>query len=511
MQSPHPHEGVSLRKVFPKSRIYGSQDIRISSCCADPHVCQQGDLFVAVESPDIDGHDYADEAVRRGAKAILAERQLPIKAPICIVPDSRDAYGHLCQTLAGQPSLHLRTIGVSGTNGKTITSMLIASVLEAAKQPTGLISTVAYDDGAERAPAGKTTPAASELANWMARMRASGCVNSVLEVSSRALAEKRIAGVGFDAAVLTNLRRDHLDFHGTVANYRQAKARLFQHLKPDGFAVINADDSASRFLLKNLDCPTITVGMRMPAELSAEVIERHAGEQTFLLTAGNETVAVQTRMFGDHHVRNCLAAAAVGLVLGLDLTTVARGLESLHSVPGRLEPIVCGQPFGVYVDYAKTPDTLAVSLKTLRAVTSGRVICVFGSDADRDPAERPLLGRVVERSADLGIITCDDPRWEQPLEIAHDIIDGYHRPARAHVLPNRAEAIRWALGQAQPGDTVLVAGKGDQGGQLVGDEEQCFDDREVAREWLFEVGSKIDYQQQDKTVIPFNRRVQFAN
>lgn len=511
MQSPHPAEGVSLRKVFPHSRIYGSQDIRISSCCADPHVCRRGDLFVAVESPELDGHDFADEAVRRGAKAILAERQLPVDTPICIVPDSRDAYGHLCQTLAGHPSLHLRTIGISGTNGKTVTSLLIASVLKAAKQATGVLSTIAYDDGSERVPAARTTPAASELANWMARMRASGCVNAVLEVSSRALAEKRIAGVGFDAAVLTNLRRDHLDFHGTITNYRQAKARLFQHLKPAGFAVVNADDPASKFLLKNLDCPTITVGMRMPAELSAEVVERYAGEQTILLTAGNETVAVQTRMFGDHHAHNCLAAAAVGLVLGLDLTTVARGLESVDCIPGCLEPIVCGQPFGVYVDSARTPDTLAVSLRTLRQVTSGRVICVFGADADRDPGERPLLGRVVERSADLGIITCDNPRWEPPLEIAHDIIDGYRRPARAHVLPNRAEAIRWALGQAEPGDAILIAGKGDQGGQIVGDDEQDFDDREVASEWLFEVGAKIDYQQHDREVIPFNSGVQFAN
>jgi len=253
------------------------------------------------------------------------------------------------------------------------------------------------------------------------------------------------------------------------------------------------------------------VGMRMPAELTAEVVERYAGEQTFLLTAGNETVAVQTRMFGDHHVRNCLAAAAVGVVLGLDLTTVARGLESLAHVPGRLEPIACGQPFGVYVDYARTPDTLAVGLRALRQVTSGRVICVFGASPDGDPAERPLLGRVVERSADLGIITGDNPQWHPPLEIAHDIIDGYHRPARAHVLPNRAEAIRWALGQAEPGDAVLIAGKGDQGGQMADDEEWCFDDREVAREWLFEVGAKIDYGQETSKAIPFNHGVQFAN
>jgi len=511
MQSLQPTQGVSLRKVFPDGRIYGGHDIRISSCCADPYGCRLGDLFVAVESPDLDGHDLVSEAVRRGAKAILAERQLPVDAPICIVPDTREAYGRLCQTLAGYPSQQLRTIGVSGTNGKTTTSMLIASVLKAAKQRTGVLNTIAYHDGSECAPAARTTPGASELAYWMSRMRAAGCVNAVLEVSSQALAQKRTAGVELDAAVLTNVRRDHLDFHGNIFNYRQAKARLFQHLKPHGFAVVNADDPASKFLLRRLECPVLTVGMRMPAELTASVVERYACEQTILLSAGNETAAVQTRMFGDHHVYNCLAAAAVGLVLGLDLTTVARGLESLDRVPGRLEPIACGQPFGVYVDYARTPDTLAVSLRTLRQVTSGRVICVFGADADGDPSQRPLLGRVVERSADLGIITGDNPRWDPPLEIAHDIIDGYRRPAKAHVLPDRSEAIRWALGEAKPDDAVLIAGKGDQGIQVVGDEEQCFDDCEVARKWLYEVGAQIEYEQEPRRVIPMNREVQFAN
>jgi len=511
MQTAHHVQGVSLREVFPHARFFGGRDIRVSSCSANPTRCRKGDLFVALQSPERDGHDRADEAVRRGAKAILAERQLPVKAPICIVPDSREAYGQLCQTLVGQPSQHMRTIGVTGTNGKTITSLLIASVLKAARQPSGVMNTIAYYDGCEEISPARTTPAAPTVAAWLARMTVGGCVNAVLEVSSHALAQKRVAGVEFDAAVLTNMRRDHLEYHGSVLNYRRAKASLFQQLKPGGFAVVNADDPASKFLLKGLDHPAITVGMRMPAELTATVVERYAGEQTFLLHAGSETAAVQTSMFGDHHVYNCLTAAAVGLVMGLDLTTVARGLESLDRVPGRLEPIACGQPFGVYVDYARTPDTLAVALKTLRRVTTGRVICVFGADADRDPSGRPLLGRVVERSADLGVITNDNPRWEQPLEIAHDIIDGYKRPARAHILPDREQAIRWALGEAQPDDTVLIAGKGDQQFQVVGDEKRYFDDREVAREWLYEVGAKIDYDHGPRHILPFNHGVGFAN
>jgi UDP-N-acetylmuramoyl-L-alanyl-D-glutamate--2,6-diaminopimelate ligase len=345
----------------------------------------------------------------------------------------------------------------------------------------------------------------------MARMRSAGCTESVLELTSRSLAERRVAGIQFDVGVLTNLRRDHLDYHGSLQNYRHAKRRLFQQLKPDGVAVINADDPASKFVLKHLDHPVVTVGMHLPAELTATVIERHAGEQTFLLTAGSETAAVQTRMIGDHHVHNCLCAAAVGLVVGLDLTTVARGLEAVDQIPGRMEPICCGQPFGVYIDRARTPDTLAVALRTLRQVTSGRVICIFGADAAGDASQRPLLGRVVERGADLGVITNDNPREEQPLQIAHDIIDGYERPAASHILPNRAEAIRWALSQAGPGDAVLVAGKGDRKVQVVGNRKQYFDDGEVARQWLQEVGAQIEYEEPARPVLPFVRSVQSVN
>jgi UDP-N-acetylmuramoyl-L-alanyl-D-glutamate--2,6-diaminopimelate ligase len=315
-----------------------------------------------------------------------------------------------------------------------------------------------------------------------------------------------------DVGVVTNVRRDHIDFHGSLQNYRRAKSLLFRQLKPDGVAVVNADDPSSKFVLQAVDQPVLTVGMHLPAELTATVIERHAGEQTFLLTAGNETVAVQTQMIGDHHVHNCLSAAAVGLLSGLDLTTIARGLESVGRIPGRMEPIVCGQPFGVYVDRARTPDTLAVTLRALRSVTSGRLICVFGAAGGIDGSQRPLLGRVVERGADLGVITNDNPRHEQPLQIAHDIIDGYGRPARSHILPDRAEAIRWALSQARPGDAVLIAGKGDRRYQIIGNHRQFFDDGEVARGWLQDVGSQIDYEEElAERVVPFTRASHSVN
>jgi len=502
---------ISLREFFPHSHIVGSQDIRISSCCDDARRCRPGDLYAAVQTAGADGPLAIEEALRRGAKAVLADRFHPVNVPICVVADSREGFGRLCQHLAGNPSGRMRTVGITGTNGKSTTAWLLDSIFRAAGQRSGLISSIAHSDGLERAVAARTTPPAPELATQLAQMADRDCGTAVLEVSSRALAERRIAGVELDVAVLTNVRRDHLDYHGSIFNYRRIKSRLFEHLKPDGAAVVNADDSASRFALQRLDRPVLTIGLHSPAELTATVIERQAGEQTFLLHAGDETAAIQTRMMGDHHVYNCLSAAAAGLLLGLELTTIARGLEAVDSIPGRLEPVVCGQPFGVYVDAARSPDTLAVALRTLRSVTPGRVICVFSSGATSDPSHRPLLGRVVERTAHLGIITDDNPLERRSLQIAHEIIDGYDRPARAHVLPNRAEAIRWALAQARPGDAVLIAGKGERRYPVNRHERQLGDDRSVARQWLHQVGSQIDYEEQAPRVISFAARAPLAN
>jgi len=261
-------------------------------------------------------------------------------------------------------------------------------------------------------------------------------------------------------------------------------------LKPEGFVVLNADDPTCEKLLDEIGHPVLTVGMRNPAELTATVIERYQSEQTFLLHAGNESVAVRTRMIGEHHIYNCLAAAAVGLVMGIELSTVVRGIESVEGIPGRMERIDCGQPFGVFVDEARTPGSLSACLKALRRVTPGRVICVYGPDGRRPSELRPQLGTVVERGADVGIITANNPRHHEPLQIAHDVLDGYDRPGSAHVMPGRQRAIEWALGNAGRGDAVLIAGKGAETFQMVGGKKQTFDDREVARAWLYSGGGK---------------------
>jgi len=316
-------------------------------------------------------------------------------------------------------------------------------------------------------------------------MAANGCTDAIIETSGKGLSQHNHAGQQLDAAILTNIKPQDLDHHGSVQNYHDAQARIFKLLKPHGYAVINADDPGSQAMLEELDNPTITIGIHQEAEVTATILERCPSEQTFLLHAGNETAPVRTGMIGDHHIYNCLTAAATGLVAGIDLPTVVRGIEKSGSLPGRMERIECGQPFSVFVDQADSPATMIASLKALRQVTTGRVICVFGAAGDGDASQRPLLGRIAEKSSDWAIITSDNPGCEPPLQIAHDILDGFSDPSKAHVLPNRAEAIRLALQSAQPGDSILIAGKGHRNKQMMGDGPQPHDDRKVAREWLY--------------------------
>ncbi len=484
--------GVSLRKLFPAAQFCGASDLFATSCSADSRACRPGDLFVALVGSDRDGHDFVTQAIARGAVGVLAERDLPLSnIPICVVPDSRVAYGQLCQSLAGDPSRRLKVIGVTGTNGKTTTTALIASVLAAGGHRAGTIGTLGVTDGYLWEPTTLTTPSPQALATWLTRMEIAGCSHAVMEVSSHALSQARVAGIEFDAGCVTNVRQDHLDYHHTLENYASAKAKLFDHLRPRGLVVLNSDDPRSRSFVSLVKGPLLTVSLAGEAELTAQVVERTRSEQTFLLTAGRDTSPVRTSLVGDHNIYNCLQAAAIGLAYGLSLETVVRGLEAVEVVAGRLERIECGQPFGVFVDYAHTPHALAAALDTLRTITTGRLICVFGAGGQRDQSKRPLMGGAVESRADVAIITTDNPRREDPSAIVDQILSGVEQPARMEVIADRAAAIHRALGMATAGDTVLVAGKGHEDFQMVGDERRPFDDREVARRWLYNLSSPL--------------------
>lgn len=489
--------GIRLADAFPEGTVLGG-DVRFSSCTSDSRACQPGDLYVAVLGAEHDGHDFAADAVRRGAVAVLAEQPLALGVPVCVVRDTRVALGAVSQALAGYPARRLDAIGVTGTNGKTSTCLLLASILRQAGQVAGLTTSLSNGDGLEATPAHRTTPSQVELAGWLARMAANHCSHAVIEVSSHALAQRQLAGIELAAAVLTNVRRDHLELHGSLPNYRQIKARLFSQLRPDAFVVVNADDPTSQELLSKLAHPVLTFGMRNPAELTARVIERLASEQTFLLSAGNETVPVRTSIIGDQHVQNCLAAASVGLVLGHDLTTVARGLERVERIPGRMERLECGQPFSVFVDAARNSDQLAANLRAARQVAHGRVICVCGADSNQDRDHRPLMGRAIERGAEIGVVTSEPLDGQSPLELTHQVLDGYDRPGKARVIPSRKRAIVWALEQARPGDAVLITGPSRE---WTGHQDQEHTDREVAKGWLHQVGAKRSYETRPRPVI----------
>ncbi|NUQ63213.1 MAG: UDP-N-acetylmuramoyl-L-alanyl-D-glutamate--2,6-diaminopimelate ligase [Pirellulales bacterium] len=480
---------VSLRQVLRDAERFGADDIRITACNCCSKSVQPGDLFVAIAGVLDDGHDHVAEAVARGCAAVLAQRPVSAGVPVDYVPDSREAYGRICQALAGNPSRRLRVVGITGTNGKTTTSYLIASVLGHAGYEPGILGTIGCFDGNEFKESSMTTPAPDQLARCLGRMVRNGCTHAVMEVSSHALDQSRVAGISFDVACVTNVRRDHLDYHRSIHDYRMAKSRLLDHLAPEGFAVLNADDPTSVGYLSRIDGPVLTIGVRAAAEIMGTLVEQYVSEQTFLLTAGSDTIPVRTRMIGLHHVYNCLTAAAVGLTYGIDLATVVRGLEAVEHLPGRLERIECGQPFGVFVDFAHTPDALAGSLQTLREVVSGRLICVFGAGGDRDRHKRPLMGKAVEAGADLAIVTGDNPRSEDPEAIIADILAGCRFPDAVEVVPDRARAIQRALEEAQPGDCVLIAGKGHEKYQIIGSHRHPFDDVEVARQWLYRLGA----------------------
>ena len=491
--SPFAERGISLADLFPEAQICGADDIVVESCTSDSRACRDGELFAALYGTQHDGHDFIDQAIANGAGGILAERLVPAgAAPVCIVPDSRNAYGRLCHALAGDPSRRVHVVGVTGTNGKTTTSCLITSVLATAGLRTGIMGTLGHCDGDSAAENSLTTPSAPALASWLARCLSNHCQHAVLEISSHALCQSRVAGVELDAVCITNLRHDHLDYHGSVANYHRAKAKIFDYLRPGRIAVINADDPFSADLVKHHDGPVLTAGLQEGADITATVIERIRGEQTFLLTAGDDIMPVRTRIVGDHHVQNCLLAAAMGLAYEIDLPTIVRGLESVDEIPGRMEQLDCGQPFGVYVDYAHTADALATTLQALREVTPGRVLCVFGAGGDRDTTKRSGMGRAVAEHADHGYITCDNPRRENPLKIIREIMRGCNRSGCMTIEPNRQSAIELALSQAREGDTVLIAGKGHECYQIFGDEKFPFDDRVIARHWLYNAALQSD-------------------
>ncbi len=450
-----------------------------------------GDVFVAVRGQNVDGHAHVTGAAARGAVAAVVERRVA-EAPLpqMEVEDARRALALLACEEVGHPSRELVMAGVTGTNGKTTTTYLLRSVLEAHGERVGLIGTVAYEFGKEQAAAPHTTPEAPELQRQLRAWREAGASAVVMEVSSHALALDRTFGTAFDLGVFTNLTQDHLDFHGTLEAYRDAKARLFRAAARGDdtkrfVAALNVSDPAGCWIRKQADERGIGFGEdAAKAEVWAEDVHLHPAGTRLRIREGHVSQPVSLRLRGAFNVMNALAAYAGARGLAIPPTTIAGGLESVARVPGRLDPVECGQPFQVLVDYAHTPDALRRALEAVRAFHPRRLLCVFGCGGDRDRGKRPLMGAVAARLADQVVLTSDNPRSERPEAILAEIEAGTRGAAHVRTIADRREAIQAAIDACAPSDALLIAGKGHETYQILGGETIPFDDREIAAEAL---------------------------
>lgn len=447
-------------------RAGSSGDVSVTGVAHDSRDVAPGDLFCCVPGEHTDGHDHAPAAVAAGAVALLCERPLDLPVPQVLVGDARVAMAAAAAAVFGHPSAALELVGVTGTNGKTTTVHLLRSVLEAAGRRAEVIGTLT---GA------RTTPEAPELQRRLARFVAEGVTAVAMEVSSHALALHRVDGTRFAVAVFTNLSAEHLDFHASMEEYFQAKARLFTPELADA-AVVNVDDPRGRLLLDAAVIPTRGYSLD-------DVEDLEVGRVTSRLRWRGVELTVP--LGGRFNVANALAAAEAAITLGIEPAAVAEGVAAAGPVPGRFEAVDAGQDFGVVVDYAHTPDGLEHLLGTARElVGEGRVIVVFGCGGDRDTAKRPLMGAAAARLADRVVLTSDNPRGEDPATIISQVRSGIDDDTTLVVEPDRRRAIALALEAARPGDLVVIAGKGHEAYQQVGDERRPFDDRAVARELL---------------------------
>ncbi|HPY76486.1 MAG TPA: UDP-N-acetylmuramoyl-L-alanyl-D-glutamate--2,6-diaminopimelate ligase [Anaerohalosphaeraceae bacterium] len=465
----------------------GSPAMPLRVCC-DSRMVQPGDIFVAVAGSKSDGHDFIGQAVRQGARYIVCQKPVPAGegAQQILVQDTAVALGQLAQAAYGYPNSQLTNLAVTGTNGKTTTAYLVRSVLNTASQRCGLIGTIQYDMGDQIIDAPLTTPDPLTLAAAARRMLDHGARFMVIEASSHALVQRRLAGISFTAAAFTNLTGDHLDYHKTLQDYLSAKTLLFTDLPVHGLAVLNADSEAAGQIAKRIRHRVLWYSLRREADIRAEIETMDSTGSEFSLVFRNIKEKVQTPLAGLHNISNHLAAAGLCFAVGLDVPTVAEGLSALQVVPGRLEPIPCGQAdeagIRVFVDYAHTDDALRNVLSTLRPLCEGRLVVVFGCGGDRDKTKRPRMAQVAQALADWVIVTSDNPRTEEPEAIIQDILKGFTDQFRRTVLaePDRRAAIRTAIHSGKPGDVILIAGKGHENYQIFGTEKVHFSDQEEA-------------------------------
>ncbi|MFH0910290.1 MAG: UDP-N-acetylmuramoyl-L-alanyl-D-glutamate--2,6-diaminopimelate ligase [Planctomycetota bacterium] len=465
------------------AHLRGNGGVEIGGLTCDSRSVKRGMLFAALAGTKLCGEDFIPEAVRKGAAAILAENAVEgLAVPLVTVPDARRALAFAAEYFYGRPSRRLDLFGVTGTNGKTTTACLLRHLLVQAGRPTGLLGTITYETGREKRPAPLTTPDSVAFSAALAEMVKNGCRAAVAEVSSHALDQSRAAGVRFSAAVFTNLTRDHLDYHGDLERYAKAKLRLFEMLPAGAPAILNADDPFAWRIAQATQGKVLRYGFSPENDLSATVENLSLDGSDVTLRFQDRNQGLHTGLIGMYNIQNIMAAALAALSQDVPLGETARAIASFPGVAGRLERIPSKGGSAVFVDYAHTDDALRNVLGTLRSLTQGRLIALFGCGGDRDRGKRPLMAEAAEDAADLVIVTQDNPRTEAPERIFRDIRQGFRQPEAVFFQPDRARAIRLAVERARPEDTVLIAGKGHENYQIFGTRRIPFDDRAVAAE-----------------------------
>ncbi len=472
---------MTLSELLKEVEIIGLQGnaaVKISGIAFNSNEVKPGDVFVCISGFKVDGHDFAAQALEKGAVAIIAERVVEdAAATTVIVENTRLALAKVAAAFYGYPHKKFRLIGITGTNGKTTTTYLVKSILENCGQRVGLIGTNQNMIGERVLPSKHTTPDSLELMELFSEMAEDGVDTVVMEVSSHSLALDRVAACEFDTGAFTNVTQDHLDFHETMENYIEAKARLFERC---GISVLNSDDNAFGDMKKKCGGTIISYGVGANSDLSAENIVYKATGVEFEILYKNEKQHISLAIPGQFSVYNALTAAGCCLAAGLSLKEIAEGLETAHGVKGRIEVVKTDTDYTVIIDYAHTPDGLLNILNTIRGFAKGRIVTVFGCGGDRDKTKRPKMGRIAGELSDYCIVTSDNPRTEEPRAIIEDILAGISDTGCEYsVVENRFEAIEFALDNAKSDDIILLAGKGHETYQILKDRTIVFDEREI--------------------------------
>ncbi len=458
-------------------------DAEITSVEYDSRKVREGSLFCCMKGLVSDGHNFAAQAVDKGAAALLVEHLLPLDVPQIVAPDGRVAMAHAAAAFYGHPEREMIMLGVTGTNGKTSTTYMVKSIAETAGKKVGLIGTIHNLIGDEMFETGRTTPESVDLFALLRRMADEGVDLVIMEVSSHALVQDRVAGIPFRVGLFTNLTQDHLDYHKTFDAYLEAKKLLFRQ---SDLAIINIDDAYAERMMDGLTLPIKTMGIQHRADYTAINIDIRTDGVRFHLRTPNGEGPVRMHISGLFSVYNAMGAAAITQSIGISFADILKGLESLSGVAGRLQSVnTNGRPFAVYVDYAHTPDALENVLTSVHAFAKARIVSLFGCGGDRDRTKRPLMGEIGGRHSDFVVVTSDNPRTENPDDIVKAVELGVQKSGTPYVsIVNRKEAIAYALSILEPDDILVIAGKGHENYQEINGVKHHFDDREIVEELL---------------------------